>query len=50
VPPQRVVRLANVLKTQGRDVLLIYREAMGHSTQYDDARAIIEFVIQKARP
>jgi len=49
VPPQSVVRFAKVLKAQSRDVLLIYREKMGHSTQYDDARAIIEFVLQKAR-
>jgi pimeloyl-ACP methyl ester carboxylesterase len=50
VPPQSVVRLAHALKARGRDVLLIYREEMGHATSYDDARSIIEFVIQKARP
>jgi predicted esterase len=47
VPPQSVMRLAHVLKERGRDVLLIYRETTGHSTDYNDARAILEFVIQK---
>lgn len=50
VPPQSVVRLAAALKTAGRPVLLIHREPGGHSTNYDDARAILEFVIQKAGP
>jgi predicted esterase len=50
VPPQSVMRLAKALKARGRDVLLIYREEMGHSTSYDDAKAIVEFIIQKARP
>jgi pimeloyl-ACP methyl ester carboxylesterase len=49
VPPQSVVRLANALKARRRDVRLIYRKEMGHSTNYDDARAIIEFIIRKAR-
>lgn len=49
VPPQSVLRLANTLKAQGRGVMLIYRPQSGHSTTYDDANAIIEFVIQKAR-
>jgi predicted esterase len=50
VPPQSVVRLANTLKARGCEVLLLHRDEGGHSTNYDDARAIIEFVIQKARP
>jgi pimeloyl-ACP methyl ester carboxylesterase len=49
VPPQSVLRLAATLKKQGRDVLLIHREEAGHSTNYDDAKAIIEFVIKKVR-
>ncbi len=48
VPPQSVMRLAGALKARGRDVLLIYREEMGHTTDYDDAKAIIEFIIQKS--
>ena len=50
VPSQSVGRLANELKARGRDVLLIHRAEGGHATTYADARAIIEFVIQKARP
>jgi hypothetical protein len=50
VPPQSVGRLANELKARGRDVLLIHREEGGHSTTYDDTRAILEFVIQEASP
>ena len=50
VPPQSVGRFASVLKARGRNVLLIHREDGDHSTNYDDARAILEFVIQKARP
>jgi len=49
VPPESVLRLAGVLKAIGLDPLLIYREHMGHSTQYADGRAILEFVIRRAR-
>ena len=49
VPPASVVRLANILKLLGRDVTLIYRKDGGHETNYDDTRAALEFVIQKAR-
>jgi len=48
VPPQSVVRLADVLKKMDRKVLLIYREREGHRTSYDDAKALLEFVIQNA--
>ena len=48
VPPESVLRLADVLKAIGRDPLLIYREDMGHSNQYADGRAILEFVVRKA--
>lgn len=48
VPPQSVVRLAGALKEAGRPVLLIHREATGHTTSYADGKAILEFVIQKA--
>jgi arylsulfatase A-like enzyme/predicted esterase len=49
VPPQSVLRLADALRKQGRRVLLIHRETTGHSTNYDDSKAILEFVIQEAR-
>lgn len=48
VPPQSAVRLTSVLKTLGREVLLLYREDGGHETNYEDACAILEFVIGKA--
>ncbi|OHB84020.1 MAG: alpha/beta hydrolase [Planctomycetes bacterium RBG_16_64_12] len=50
VPPESVVRLANVLERIGRDVLLVFREDGGHATKYADAEAILEFVFQKATP
>ena len=49
VPPQSVLRLADALRKQGRRVLLIHREKGGHSTNYDDAKAILEFVVREAR-
>ena len=49
VPPQSVVRLASQLKARGREVLLIHREEGDHATTYDDARAVLEFVFEKAR-
>ncbi|MCA1808675.1 MAG: alpha/beta fold hydrolase [Lentisphaerae bacterium] len=50
VPPQSVLRLANTLKARKGNVLLIYRKTMGHSTQYSDAKAILDYVLQSARP
>lgn len=49
VPPQSVLRLAEALKARGGKVLLIYRKEMGHSTQYADARTILEFMLTNAR-
>ena len=48
VPPKSVVRLAEALKKQGRNVLLLYREDGGHATSYEDAVAILEYVVGKA--
>lgn len=48
VPPRSVLRLADVLKKVGRPPLLIHREDGGHSTTYDDARAILEYVAKEA--
>lgn len=45
VPPHSVLRLAEVLRKLGRPVLLIHRENGGHSTDYADARRILEFAI-----
>jgi pimeloyl-ACP methyl ester carboxylesterase len=48
VPRASVVRLANVLKKLQPNVLLIDRETTGHSTNYEDGKAVCEFVIGKA--
>jgi len=45
VPPQSVHRLSNVLKLLDRPMLIVYRENGGHSTNYEDATRILEFVI-----
>ena len=45
VPPHSVLRLAEILKKLGRPVLLIHRENGGHSTNYEDARKILDFAI-----
>ena len=51
VPPQSVLRLAKNLKTlRHNKVKLIFRPDRGHSTTYDDAKAILEFVIQNGGP
>jgi dipeptidyl aminopeptidase/acylaminoacyl peptidase len=48
VPPPSVLRLAEKLKQLRRPVLLLYRPDGGHSTNYDDTLASLEFVIQTA--
>ena len=48
VPPASVIRLAGVLKKLQPNVLLIVRPSGGHSTNYADAKEILEFVIRKA--
>ncbi len=49
VPPDSVLRLAAILKQLDRPVLLIHREAGGHSTTYDDSVTILEYVIENAK-
>lgn len=46
VPPDSVLRLANVLKLMGREPLVIHRPEGGHSTNYEDGVAILEHVIR----
>ncbi|WP_437193198.1 alpha/beta hydrolase family protein [Planctomicrobium sp. SH527] len=48
VPPESVLRLAGVLKQLGRPVLLIHRKDGGHSTNFEDTLAALEFVYQNA--
>ena len=53
VPPDSVRRLAKVLEIIGHpDVMLVYRPELGHETSYADARAVLEFILEKsaARP
>jgi pimeloyl-ACP methyl ester carboxylesterase len=50
VPPQSVLRLAERLKADGRRVRLIHRETRGHSTSYDDAMTILDFMYEQAQP
>ena len=48
VPPQSVLRLAEKLKEAKRKVLSIHREAVGHSTSYEDTVAAMEFMLKEA--
>ena len=50
VPPESVQRLAGVLTQLQRDVLLIHRPGTGHETNYADARSILEYMLEHARP
>jgi len=50
VPPESVLRLADVLKKLDRRVLLIYRPDDGHSTRLEDARDIFDYVLATALP
>lgn len=50
VPPDSVQRLAAALQRLGRNVLLIHRASGGHATNYADAQAILEFMIERAKP
>lgn len=47
VPPQSVMRLAEKLKQAKREVLSIHREDGGHSTNYEDTMAAMEFVLKE---
>ena len=48
VPPDSVLRLANVLEQIGRKPLLIHRPKTGHCTNYEDTVAALEYVVQAA--
>ncbi len=48
VPPESVLRLAEKLKQANRRVLSIHRESGGHSTNYEDTCAAMEFVFTEA--
>ena len=48
VPPQSVLRLVEKLQQAKRKVLSIHREAGGHSTNYEDARTAMDFLLREA--
>ncbi len=48
VPPESTMRLAKVLEKLGRPVLLIYREEMGHTSKPEDARQVLDFILDQA--
>ena len=50
VPPQSVLRLVEKLRQARRRVLSIHRADGGHSTTYEDTRAVLEYVRQEAGP
>jgi predicted esterase len=47
VPPQSVLRLAAVVKKLQPNSLLIYRETVGHTTEYKDCKEAFDFVVGK---
>ncbi len=47
VPAASVVRLADILRKLQPNVLLIHRESAGHSTNYEDGKAAITFVVNR---
>ncbi len=49
VPPQSVIRLADSVETLGGTVRLLVSDN-GHATSYDEAREVVEFVIDNAAP
>jgi poly(3-hydroxybutyrate) depolymerase len=48
VPPQSMLRLVEKLQQAKRKVLSIHREAGGHSTNYEDTCAAMEFMLLEA--
>lgn len=48
VPPDSVLRLANVLRKLEKPVLSIHRDKTGHSTNYEDATVILEYAIKES--
>jgi pimeloyl-ACP methyl ester carboxylesterase len=48
VPADSVLRLAEAVRNRQSNVLVVYRVDGGHSTNYEDGKAVLEFVIVKA--
>jgi dipeptidyl aminopeptidase/acylaminoacyl peptidase len=49
VPPQSVLRLADVLEKMGKDIKLVYTPDEGHSTPVEITEELFDYVINKAR-
>jgi hypothetical protein len=50
VPPGSVLRLVEKLRRAKRPVLSLHRENGGHSTNYEDTRAAMEYMLRAASP
>jgi hypothetical protein len=50
VPPNSALGLGKVLQTLQAPVRVIYREEVGHVTEYKDAIASFEYVFEALRP
>jgi pimeloyl-ACP methyl ester carboxylesterase len=48
VPPRSALRLIQELQDRGKKYLEVYEPDFGHSTNYADARAILDFVMDSA--
>jgi predicted esterase len=49
VPPESVLRLAEILKKLNRKVLVIHRPEVGHETSFADSMAALEFMYDPAK-
>jgi predicted esterase len=49
VPPHSVLRLASILEKMERPVLAIYREDVGHTSKPQDARRVLDFVLDSTQ-
>jgi pimeloyl-ACP methyl ester carboxylesterase len=48
VPPASTLRLADAVRKENPNVLVIHRPEGGHSTNYDDSKKAIEYVVRLA--
>lgn len=48
VPPESTLRLAEAVRKKNTNVLVIHRPEGGHSTDYDDSKKAIEYVVRLA--
>jgi len=50
VPPESAIRLAKIVSKLQPNVLLIHRPEGGHSTNYDDTVAAVEYLFTRSEP